>query len=307
MLSKKLNPFYLYERRNRLKPAVKARYRRFRNLLMLPFISWGVFLSANERKVASLKDIHKGRRCFIIGNGPSLTIEDLDLLKNEITFACNKIYLAFTKTEWRPTYYSVLDVLVAENNANSINELQLCKIYHEDVRPYFPAADDIIWLNALTEPKVEGEFVGMFSDNALKGVYGGWTVLYPQIQIAFFMGIREMYLLGVDFNFEVPTSSGKTCQHGEIVIHKGEKNHFHPEYRKPGETWTLPQLDLQRKAFSAAKMAIEAQGGCIYNASRKTALDVFPTADFNSIIKQNTAPSVFEGRQQKQEGRFGRK
>ena len=144
----------------------------------------------------------------------------------------------------------------------------------------------------------------VFRPNALKGVYGGWTVLYPQIQLAFFMGIREMYLLGVDFTFEVPTSSGKTCQHGEIFIHHGERNHFHPEYRKPGETWTMPQLDLQRKAFSAAKMAIEAQGGCIYNVSRKTALDIFPTADFDSIIKQNTAPRGFEKSQQKHEGRF---
>ena len=165
MLRSKLNPFYLYERRNRFKPALKARYSRIRNLLMLPLKSCGVFLSANDRKVAGLKDIHKGQRCFIVGNGPSLKIEDLDLLKDEITFACNKIFLAFTETEWRPTYYSVLDILVAEHNADIIDQLPLCKIYHEDVKPYFPAAEDIIWLNALAEPKVEGEYVGMFSGN----------------------------------------------------------------------------------------------------------------------------------------------
>ena len=139
---------------------------------------------------------------------------------------------------------------------------------------------------------------------ALKGVYGGWTVLYPQIQLAFFMGMREIYLIGVDFTFDVPTSTGKTCQHGEILTHKGEINHFHPEYRKPGETWTMPQLELQRKAFSAAKMAVEAQGGCIYNASRETALDVFPTVDLDSIMRQNTDTGVFEGRPGKQWGRL---
>ena len=127
----------------------------------------------------------------------------------------------------------------------------------------------------------------MFSDNALKGVYGGWTVIYPQIQLAFFMGIREIYLIGVDFTFDVPKPTGKICQHGEILQHQGEVNHFHPEYRQPGETWTMPMLDLQRKAFSAAKVAIEAGGGSIYNASRKTALDIFPTADFDSIMKKN--------------------
>jgi len=286
MLRRKLNPFYLYERRNRIKPALKDKYCRFQRLVMLPLKSRGLFLSKDERKVASLKDIHKGRRCFIVGNGPSLKIEDLDLLKNEITFACNKIYLAFNKTGWRPTYYSVLDILVAENNADIIDELPVCKIYREDVKPFFPAADDIIWLKALAEPKVKGEYVGMFSDNALRGVYGGWTVIYPQIQLAFFMGIREIYLIGVDFTFIVPKSTGKKSRQGEILDYQGEINHFHPEYRKPGETWTMPFLDLQRKAFSAAKIAIEAQGGCIYNASRKTALEVFPTADFDSIVKQ---------------------
>ncbi|UCE64127.1 MAG: DUF115 domain-containing protein [Nitrospirota bacterium] len=248
-------------------------------------------MTTNERKVASLKDIHRGRRCFIVGNGPSLKIEDLDLLKKEITFACNKIYLAFSETEWRPTYYSVLDILVAENNATIIDELHLCKIYHEDVKPYFPGADDIIWLKALHEPKVDGEYIGGFSDNALRGVYAGWTVLYPQIQLAFFMGIREIYLIGVDFKFDVPTGTGKKCLHGNILEYKGEKNHFHPEYRKPGETWTMPLLELQRKAFSAAKRAVEAKGGCIYNASRETALDVFPRADFDSLMKQNTNPN----------------
>ena len=252
---------------------------------MQPLKSRGWFLSGDERKVAGLKDIHKGRRCFIVGNGPSLKIQDLDLLKSEITFACNKIYLAFNETEWRPTYYSVLDILVAENNADMITKLPLCKIFLDDLRSYFPTAKDIIWIRSLPAPKVKGEYVGMFSDNALKGVYGGWTVIYPQIQLAFFMGIKQIYLIGVDFAFDVPQRTGKICQHGEILQHQGERNHFHPEYRRPGETWTMPRLDLQLKAFAASQKAIEGRGGCIYNASRRTALEVFPKADFDSIVK----------------------
>ena len=42
---------------------------------------------------------YEGKRCFIIGNGPSLKLEDLNRLKNEITIASNKIYLIFNKTE----------------------------------------------------------------------------------------------------------------------------------------------------------------------------------------------------------------
>ena len=43
-------------------------------------------------KLNKLKDVGKGKRCFIIGNGPSLNIGDLEKLNNEITFASNRIY-----------------------------------------------------------------------------------------------------------------------------------------------------------------------------------------------------------------------
>ena len=39
------------------------------------------FIRANE--LSKFKQQKKGKRCFIIGNGPSLTLEDLNLLKNE--------------------------------------------------------------------------------------------------------------------------------------------------------------------------------------------------------------------------------
>ena len=49
-----------------------------------------------ERMLA-LKDTHRGQRCFIIGNGPSLKNTDLALLENEVTFGLNRIYLLFSK------------------------------------------------------------------------------------------------------------------------------------------------------------------------------------------------------------------
>lgn len=37
-------------------------------------------------RIGLYKGIHEGQRCFIIGNGPSLKPEDLDLLEHEYTF-----------------------------------------------------------------------------------------------------------------------------------------------------------------------------------------------------------------------------
>ena len=269
-------------------PGLKDQFRRWLAFGHRCLNARGIALTANDRRIAALKDIHHGRRCFIIGNGPSLRIEDLARLKDEITFACNKIYLAFDQTPWRPTYYSVLDVLVAEHNWAAISALKLRKIFHEAVRPYFKDATDVIWLKGLAMPRVAGDYQGEFSTSVLNGVYGGWTVLYPQIQLAFFMGIREIYFIGLDFSFDIPKSTGRTCRSGEILEHQGETNHFHPDYRKPGETWTVPLLDLQYKAFSAADRTFKKHGGRIFNASRNTALDIFPTVNFDDIINRRS-------------------
>jgi len=279
-----LDPFYLYENRALVLSAIKGALKRYSTIVPQWLRAQEIPLTKNDRKIAVLKDKHRGRRCFIIGNGPSLKIADLDKLKCEITFACNKIYLAFDQTDWRPTYYSVYDVLIAENNTAAIRELNLCKIFGDGVRSYFNDAKNILWLRELKLPLSNGVPECQFSINALEGVYGGWTVLYLQMQLAFYLGIREIYLIGVDFRFKVPPSSGKKCPSGEVLEDQGEINHFHSEYRKPGETWTMPLLDLQYKAFLAAKQTVEAHGGSIFNASRKTALDIFPLVNIDDII-----------------------
>ena len=44
------------------------------------------FLKENRK----YKDINKGQRCFILGNGPSLNLYDLSVLSNETVFAVNE-------------------------------------------------------------------------------------------------------------------------------------------------------------------------------------------------------------------------
>lgn len=51
------------------------------------------------------KDIHRGEKVFMIGNGPSLTYDMLDKLQGHTTIAMNNIAISFSRTDWRPTYY----------------------------------------------------------------------------------------------------------------------------------------------------------------------------------------------------------
>ena len=93
------------------------------------------------------------------------------------------------------------------------------------------------------------------------------------------------YEMGIDFSFQVSAPTGEKTSAGEILLkNEGEVNHFHPDYRKQGELWTMPRMDNQYEAFKVAKHAFEEGGGIIKNASRKTALDVFPLVDFDKSI-----------------------
>lgn len=78
------------------------------------------FFSFKNRKIVSknkeLKNKHKGERCFILLNGPSIKNHDLSLLKNEITFACNHFYQSDLANEINPTYYCGLDPLLFKND-----------------------------------------------------------------------------------------------------------------------------------------------------------------------------------------------
>ena len=65
-------------------------------------------------KNIELKDIHKGKRCFLLGSGPSIKKEDLRPLKNEIVFALNNFYVHEDFTEIMsgdvPKYYMIAPI-----------------------------------------------------------------------------------------------------------------------------------------------------------------------------------------------------
>ncbi|MBP8164981.1 MAG: hypothetical protein KAX86_06040, partial [Anaerolineales bacterium] len=70
-------------------------YDSIRRIPQLPAAYLHPWRRESIRRLAELKDIHKGKRAFVIGNGPSLKQTDLSKLKNEITFGMNRIYVIF--------------------------------------------------------------------------------------------------------------------------------------------------------------------------------------------------------------------
>ena len=175
----------------------------------------------NFAKWTKLRNERNRERVFIIGNGPSLTLEDLNLLhkNNEACFAFNKIYLAFEESDFRPTYYMVEDTLVAKNNARKIDALHgFPKFYPEHLLRTLMMSNDVL-IFGQNLPNLNKE-VATTPSSCPTDFGWGATVTCTAIQAAFYLGFSKIYLLGVDFNFDL--SSQESDENG-VLIGQGRK------------------------------------------------------------------------------------
>ena len=226
-----------------------------------------------NRQIEKFKDIHKNKRCFIIATGPSLTIEDVEMLKDEITFSVNSCYQLFSKTTWRPTYYMISDNRVykrIEADLKSIrNELNTV-FCAEDVEWY----DDVIRFNTtiayqnIPERGFVREIVEkrnrlFMSTDPSKYIVSGHSVVYSAIQMAEYMGFSEIYLLGVDCNY-----SGAQ-QYSSLI--KGT-----PQKRSNMADPMHIDYYYANKHFTEKTK--------VYNATRGGMLEAFPRKNFDEIF-----------------------
>ena len=245
-------------------------------------IEQNVTFSENEKKLLTFKDKYKGKRCFIIGNGPSLNKLDLTLLKNEYTFGANAIYLNHDKMGFYPTFYVVEDILVAEDRSSEINKFNGSHKFFGNYLKYCLNSDEkTIWMNVVLDYSFK-EFPN-FSNNASRRLWVGGTVSYLEMQLAFYMGFTDVYLIGFDHSYKIPKSAnvnGTTIKSTE-----DDPNHFHKDYFGKGKRWHDPMVDRMEKAYIVAKQNYEQVGRKIRNASAGGQLEVFDRMDYNSIFK----------------------
>ena len=103
------------------------------------------------------------------------------------------------------------------------------------------------------------------------------TVTYVLIQIAVYMGFKEIYLLGVDHSF-----SRELLPDGSLKINDGVINYFQSNYSKSNDTPArIKHMDL---AYMQARMYCELNGIRICNATRGGKLEIFERVDFDKLF-----------------------
>ena len=197
-----------------------------------------------------LRNLYVGRSGFVIGNGPSLKIKDLDKLTKKITIASNRIYLAYDKTPFRPTLLTLIDNIVAESSVEELRALPGKKYLASTLRDILEPMPGAIYWKA-ESGALKDTLARRFSPDARKCLYAGHTITYNNLQIAYHLGLNTVYLIGMDFSFKLPEKREKHS-YAEALISEGEVNHFIKNYRKPGERWSVPDLERQKAAFNGS-------------------------------------------------------
>ncbi|MFP3854641.1 MAG: 6-hydroxymethylpterin diphosphokinase MptE-like protein, partial [Anaerolineales bacterium] len=221
----------------------------------------------------SMKDIHQGERCFIIGNGPSLKRMDLSPLRDEFTFGMNRIYLHFEEMGFETSYFVSVNTLVIEQCAEDIENLNIPRFITWRGRRWLDDPEVIYLDTDYTDPAT-------FSQDVTGRVFEGSTVTYVALQLAFHMGFEEVILIGVDHSFKTEGPPNVT------VTSTGEdQDHFSSEYFGKGFRWQLPDLEASERAYELARQAYQAAGRRVLDATVEGALEVFPKVEYDSLFE----------------------
>lgn len=219
-------------------------------------------------KLKKFKNIHCGERCFIVGTGPSLKMEDLEKIKGEYSFSVNSIVLSFSDTSWRPTYYAIQDSFGYEKLKNAIREARMPVVFNgvsnNTMTPQMDIDNIPFPVNILDHGKLLPDHHTYFSDDAFKVVYAGHSITYSAMELAVYMGFKEIVLLGID------------CDYSKAVNHikaYSVQNDVNAAY-------------LMRESYKVAKKFTDEHGIRILNATRNAKLDVFEKVSLESIIKK---------------------
>jgi len=240
-------------------------------------LSWRVSKRAqeNQEKIANLQNAHKGERCVLMANGPSLTRMNFEQIKDEFTIGLNRIYLLFDQLPFEPNFHVCVNELVLEQFASEIAALKMLKFLNWNRHQYFDTVDE-----KLMFVKLGMRLEDQFGLNLVKPISSGGTVTFVALQTAYYLGFKEVVIIGMDHNFVDKGTPNKTV---ERTAEK-DQNHFHPDYFPKGSKWQLPDLRRSEFAYALAREAFEKDGRRIIDATEGGKCQVFEKATFDSVF-----------------------
>lgn len=208
---------------------------------------------------------------LVVGNGPSLRVEDLEALSGIPSVASNRISLLFDRTSWRPTLYTVTDpLLLFKFPKEHFKDFPLTLTSHAVAR-MARTESRLMWRLLWNEAGEEMYLKGDREITPLNGFIEGASVTCPNIQLAMWAGAKTVYVIGCDHFYAKEEHKDGVKK----TAFQGASNHFDPNYRKPGEIVNSAPVDAMNRGYELVRKVADRHGVRIVNISRKTALEAF--------------------------------
>lgn len=225
----------------------------------------------NIARLEAMRNMHWGKRCFVLGNGPSLNGVDLSLLRDEYVIGSNRIYLHPACREWTRWYYCAVNPHVISQFSQDIASLPATSFLAWESRQSVVPRDSVLWLRTRNEPR--------FSFDLTDSIWQGATVTYVALQLAFHLGFTDVVLLGVDHHY------GRAGQPNKLVVSgESDPDHFAGDYFGEGVRWQLPDLAQSELAYQMAMLAFQQEGRRIRDATEGGRLRVFPKTRMEELL-----------------------
>lgn len=233
------------------------------------------------------KNMHNGKRCFILATGPSLNQIDLSKIKDEYTIGVNGIYKLAESIDL--DYFIYVSDWYWKHHVEGIKNLQ-CKrrFLPAELVEYLDSNTPTSWINVLrsqyyTKLGYPQKVPFDFSLTPEEFFYAGGTVIFLALQLAYHLGFKEVIVLGLDHTYR--EEDYKNIKHSGYYYdtHNGDNAHFDPEYNPQGIKVHV-DLDAMERGYAIAKEYFERDGRKIFNASPATKLEIFEKVDYDSLF-----------------------
>lgn len=225
-----------------------------------------------------LKDSHRGERCFVVMNGPSINLHDLSLLKYESVLCSNFFYRSEAAKQTRPNYYCWADsaiFLEKKKFKNIVGEIRNTCPKTKMIFNYKAFA--ILGMNEDIYYEYCKHIPNLFAvrSNFRFNVSNFVTVAFHTINVAIEMGFSEIYLLGLDFEpgaFKHFNILGEECEDPKQKIAKEDVC---------GNYWSYAKAQYESYALNAYA---ERKGIHIINLNSDSCIRAFRFGNYEELF-----------------------
>ena len=228
---------------------------------------------SSARKWRKLKNkFAEKKRLFIIGNGPSVKHMDLSPLNEEYTFVVSRGYLLKKQGLRHASFYCISDRSSYENYGNEI-DLNFADFYFASTWTGWNKCPQKSFLFDLAI-NVEISRNHCFQFDLTAPLILGRTVVLDALQIAVYLGFKEIYFIGVDLDFTPQERHFYTSNATEQL----------PQHI----TWAIENTPKMLANFKTANELLQPLGIHLYNAGIGGQLDALPRVNFTSLFQSRS-------------------